>query len=84
VVDASYELPLAYKVTKASASDTKAGPALLKQMEGRPPGILGMAETLAADKGYDDSKLIKKCWDQYQTGNRHTPPVERWGRRTLT
>jgi len=66
VVDASYELPLAYQVTKASSPDIKAGHALLKQMEVRQPEILRMAETLAADKGYDDSKLIKKCWDQYR------------------
>jgi Transposase DDE domain. len=66
VVEATYELPVAYKVTKASASDAKEGHALLEQMEKRQPEILRTAETLAADKGYDDTKLIKKCWDQYQ------------------
>jgi hypothetical protein len=66
VVEATYELPVAYKVTKASASDAKEGHVLLEQMEKRQPEILRTAETLAADKGYDDTKLIKKCWDQYQ------------------
>jgi hypothetical protein len=66
VVDATYELPVAYKVTKASASDIKEGHAILEQMEERQPEILRIAETLAGDKGYDDTKLIKKCWDQYQ------------------
>jgi len=66
VVDATYELPVAYKVTKASASDIKEGHALLEQMEQRQPEILKIAETLAGDKGYDDSKLIEKCWDKYQ------------------
>ncbi len=66
VVDTTHELPLAYKVTKASASDVKEGHALLEQMEKRQLEILQTAETLAADKGYDDTKLIKKCWDQYQ------------------
>lgn len=52
-------------------------------MEVRQPELLGTAETLVADKGYADSKLIKKGWDQYQTGDRYTPQVKRWGRRTL-
>jgi hypothetical protein len=59
---------------------------LTGEMEVRPPELLGTAETLVADKGYDDSKLIKKCLGSVsnQTGNRPTPHVERWGRRTLT
>nr|WP_223298966.1 transposase [Paenibacillus darwinianus] len=35
-------------------------------MEKRQPEMLKTAETLAADRGYDDTKLIVKCWDQYQ------------------
>nr|WP_227765664.1 transposase [Zhaonella formicivorans] len=66
VVDATYELPVAFKVTKASASDIKEGHAMLEQIERRQPEILKTAETLAADKGYDDTKLIEKCWDKYQ------------------
>jgi len=66
VVDATYELPVAYKVTKASASDTRGGHALLEQMEEKQPEILRIAETWTGDKGYDDTKLIEKCWDQYQ------------------
>ena len=66
VAEATYELPVAYKVTKASASDIKEGHALLEQMIETQPEILRIAETLAGDKGYDDTKLIEKCWDQYQ------------------
>lgn len=66
VVDATYELPVAFKVTKASASDITEGHALLEQMEQRQPEILEIAETLAGDKGYDDTKLIEKCWDKHQ------------------
>jgi len=58
VVDATYELPVAYKVTKASAPDIKEGHALLEQMEEKQPEILEIAK--------DDTKLIEKCWDQYQ------------------
>ena len=66
VVDATYELPVTYKVTKASASDIKEGHALLEQMEEKQPEILRIAETWAGDKGYDDTKLIEKCWEEYQ------------------
>jgi hypothetical protein len=27
---------------------------------------LRIAQTWAGDKGYDDTKLIEKCWDRYQ------------------
>lgn len=66
IVDATYELPVAFKVTKASASDITEGHELLKQMENRQPEMLKSAETLAADRGYDDTKLIAKCWDEHQ------------------
>jgi hypothetical protein len=66
VVDATYELPIAYKITKASASDIIEGHALVEQLDKKHPEILEKAETLTADKGYDDTKLLKKCWDQYK------------------
>lgn len=64
VVDATYELPVTWKVTKASASDITEGHALLAQMKERQPELLEKAETLAADRGYDDTKLIVKLWDE--------------------
>lgn len=66
IVDATYELPVAYKVTKASASDITIGHALVEQLNQRHPEIVQKAETLAGDKGYDDTKIIKTCWDEHQ------------------
>jgi hypothetical protein len=66
IVDATYELPVMFKLTKASASDITEGHELLKQMEKRQPKMLKMAKTLVADRGYDDTKFIVKCWDEYQ------------------
>ncbi len=66
IVDATYELPVAYSVTKASASDVIEGHALLERMQEKQPEILKAAETLAADRGYDDTKLIVKCWDEHR------------------
>ena len=34
-------------------------------MEERQSEWLAKAETLSADRGYDDTKLIEKCWDRY-------------------
>ncbi|MDC3425727.1 transposase [Aquibacillus sp. 3ASR75-11] len=66
VVDATYELPVTFKVTKASASDITEGHAILKQMNEQQPALLETAETMAADRGYDDTKLLVKLWDDHK------------------
>ncbi|MEN0664293.1 transposase [Caldifermentibacillus hisashii] len=63
VVDATYELPVTYKVTKASKSDITEGHALLKQMQENQPKLLEVAETMTTDKGYDDTNFIVDLWD---------------------
>lgn len=65
MVDATYELPVSYKVTKASASDITEGHALLEQTKERQSELLNTAGTLAADRGYDDTKLLVKLWDEH-------------------
>jgi hypothetical protein len=65
-VDAKYELPVMYSVTKASEPDINEGHRLLEQMEAKQPEILETAEILTGDKGYDDTKLVTKCWDEHQ------------------
>jgi len=54
IVDADYELPVAFKVTPASHSEDTNKPEILEQ-----------CETFIADRGYDDGKLIIKLWDDY-------------------
>src|SRR5690625_737194 len=66
VVDSIYELPVAYSVTKASTSDVKEGNELLDQLETKQPDLLEKAKVLTGDKGYDDTKLIKRLWDDYK------------------
>lgn len=65
VVDAVYELPVAFSMTKASEPDLNEGHRLLEQMEERQPEILKQAEVLIADRGYDDTKFIMTCWDEH-------------------
>jgi len=65
IVDATYELPVMFSVTKASEPDINEAHRMLMQMEKKQPVVLEAAETMAADKAYDDTKLITILWDQY-------------------
>ena len=66
VVDANYELPVAFEVTRASAAEQPVAQQLLDQLEQRHDTVLERCAKLSADTGYDDSKLIKRLWDQHQ------------------
>ena len=66
VVDATYELPLAFEVTKASTGEQPQAQRLLDQMHERHPELLEQCGRMSADKGYDDHKLINRLWQQHQ------------------
>ena len=53
-------------VTRASSSDVKEEHKLIDRVAEQNPEIIERCETLTADKGYDDSKLIIKLWDKCQ------------------
>ncbi len=59
-MDANYELPVAFSVTKASRSEVKEGHVLVDEMEYRVPVIIGRCLYFVGAKGYDDTKLITK------------------------
>lgn len=63
LVDALYELPVAFAVTKASASDVKEGHALIDRLAKERPARVSRCAVLLADKAYDDTKLIVKLWE---------------------
>jgi len=65
IVDADHELPVAYKLTKASASDCPELPALLGQLDQAQPGLLKQCQYLSADKGYDSKENNRAAWDIY-------------------
>ncbi len=65
IVDADYELPVAFEVTRASASELKQGKAMIKRLKERHEKLLESCDALTADKGYDDGKLIKKLWNEH-------------------
>lgn len=66
IVDAEYELPVLFSLTKASEPDINEAHRMLTQMAEKQPAVLEAAETMAADKAYDDTKLITTLWDQYE------------------
>jgi len=65
LVDATYALPLNYKVTKASAAETLELLPLVEETEARHPEILAQAEQLAADKGSDSTENNRALYDEY-------------------
>lgn len=65
IVDADYELPVDYKVTKASASDISVGREMVKDLASNRPEVLENADFLLGDKGYDDTKLITTLWNEH-------------------
>jgi hypothetical protein len=65
IIDADYELPVAYRVTKASCSEVKQAHALIDELSVAKPEILKVCGNFIADRGYDDGKLIEKLWDDY-------------------
>ena len=81
LVDARYELPLAFKLTKASPGEAPIAHQLVDHLERRHPELLEGCEYLDADRGYDDGKLISRLWNRHEIkpGNRYSKPVEGWG-----
>lgn len=65
IVDAEYELPVAYRVTKASASDLTVGKEMIADLALRRRYLLDNAHFFLGDKGYDDTDLITKLWDDH-------------------
>jgi len=62
IVDADYELPVAYEVTRASRPDNKPAARLVDDLEEACRKVIEDCEALAADRGYDDGKLLEKLW----------------------
>jgi len=66
IVDVAYELPVNFSVTKASVNDMNEGHKLINKLAEQQPDIMDRCEVLIADKGYDDTKLVVKLWEEYQ------------------
>ena len=58
LVDADYELPVAFSVTQASHTEIKEAHLLVDSLSEKRSQVLKTAQYLIADRGYDDTKLI--------------------------
>ena len=64
IADATYELPVAFEVTKASNSESTETKKLLEQMNKTTPQRLKTCKYFMADKGYDGVPLITYLEDK--------------------
>ncbi len=65
IVDAEYELPVAYEVTRASASDTTRLLPMMEALKENHPELVEGARTMIGDKGYDSAGNNRRLWDGY-------------------
>jgi len=65
VVDADHELPVAFEVKKASASEFPVIPQQIKKLAKRHPQLLKDCDAFIYDKGGDDGKIITELWDDH-------------------
>ena len=65
LVDANYELPLGFEVTAASAADSPRLMPMVERLEREHPTLHERAQTLAADKGYDDGADKRALHDEH-------------------
>jgi hypothetical protein len=65
IIDAEYELPVGYKVTKASASDLTVGKQMIEDLALERASVLENADFFLGDKAYDDTDLIRELWDEH-------------------
>ena len=65
IVDARYELPLAYEVTKASVNDGACLLPMVEELEEHHPEIVRDADHLSADKAYDSRRILETLQDRY-------------------
>jgi hypothetical protein len=65
IVDAVYELPIGFELTKGSVAEAPMMHKLFEEQERKHPQLIGRCECGIGDRGYDDGKLICKHWDEW-------------------
>lgn len=65
LVDATHELPLNYRVTKASAAESPLLLPIVEETEQLHPEVIENSEELSGDKGYDSEKNNKELYDRF-------------------
>jgi hypothetical protein len=65
VVDAEYELPVAFEVTRGSASNLTCGFGLMEKLHRDHPEIIDRCELMTGDRAYDSEGFVSRLWDDY-------------------
>lgn len=65
IIDAQYELPVEYKVTKASIAEQPVAEEMLKEMGETKKEIIERCNYLTGDRGYDTLSLNTKPYEDY-------------------
>ena len=65
VVDATYELPVSYRVTVASTSELTVARDMFTGIKVKHPELMERCGYGIADRGYDDGKFIVELWEEY-------------------
>ena len=66
IADTRYEVPVAYRVTRASCSEVKQLQAMVDEVFERSPGLAERCRDFSADRGLDSGALKAKPWQSYQ------------------
>lgn len=64
ICDSKYELPLAYSLTRASTHDGPEAHKLIDKLSNQ-HSFFSRCNYLMADRGYDDTKLLKMLWEKH-------------------
>jgi hypothetical protein len=65
LVDTAHEMPIGYRVTRASESDTKHLLPMVKEVKQHHPQIYKDIKRLSADKGYDSEGNCRELYDEH-------------------
>jgi hypothetical protein len=65
LADTQYEMPLGYRVTRASVSDTTQLLPLVRDLREKHPEIHKGIEDLSGDKGYDSEENCRQLYDEH-------------------
>jgi hypothetical protein len=65
VVDATYELPVCYRVTAASVPELAVAQEMFTGMKAEQPELMQRCRYGIADRGYDDGKFVVDLWEEY-------------------
>jgi len=65
IIDAEYEIPVAFEVKRASASEAKRLLPMVRKLKERHPDLVENSRVLMADKGLDSAEINRELLDEH-------------------